>query len=329
MIRIIDSINDAGCGRARRCERVVPETPYHAPVLLREVLEFLAPAPGKIIVDGTLGGGGHSEAFLEAGATVIGIDQDPEALDFAGSRLDRFGSKFQAVQANFSEVSDVLDRLEVPEIDGALLDLGVSSWQLDTPERGFSFMKDGPLDMRMNPMISVSAADIVNNASEEQLSRIFFNFGEERSARRVAARLARERSRRPFTTTLELAEAVAGVIPRKSGIHPATKVFQALRIAVNRELESLEEGLEQFTDRLRSGGRFGVISFHSLEDRIVKTFFKAHSAEFIDRPEWPAPRPNPDYLFRLLKTRPVVAGEEEQSTNPRSRSAKLRVVEKI
>lgn len=329
MIRIIDSFSDAGAARSRGCARVVSDADYHTPVLLHEVLELLLPATGKIFVDGTLGGGGHSEAFLAAGGSVIGFDQDPEALDFAGNRLARFGDKFQAVQANFSELDDVLDRLDVIEIDGGLLDLGVSSWQLNTAARGFSFMKDGPLDMRMNPAISVGAADIVNNASEEQLTRIFFNFGEEPGARRIAARLVRDRARRPFRTTLELAAAVESVIPRRSRTHPATKVFQALRIAVNRELEALEEGLEQFARRLRSGGRLGVITFHSLEDRIVKAFFKARSAEFIDRPEWPAPRPNPDYMFRLVRTKPVIAGEEEQLKNPRSRSAKLRVVEKI
>jgi 16S rRNA (cytosine1402-N4)-methyltransferase len=329
MIRIIDPISDAGAATARRCARLVSDVEYHAPVLLREVEELLAPAPGKLMVDGTLGGGGHSEAFLAAGASVIGLDQDPEALDFAGNRLARFGDQFQAVHANFSDLEEVLGRLEVDKIDGGLLDLGVSSWQLDTPERGFSFMKDGPLDMRMNPAISVGAADIVNNASEEQLVRIFFNFGEESGARRIAARLVRDRARRPFKTTLELAASVESVVPRRGRTHPATKVFQALRIAVNRELEALAEGLEQFTRHLKSGGRLGVITFHSLEDRIVKTFFKTRSAEFIDRPEWPAPRPNPDFMFKLVKTKPVIAGEEEQVKNPRSRSAKLRVVERI
>jgi 16S rRNA (cytosine1402-N4)-methyltransferase len=307
----------------------VSDADYHTPVLLREVVEFLAPAPGKLFVDGTLGGGGHSEAFLNAGASVIGLDQDPEALDFAGKRLARFGDKFQAAYANFSELDDVLDRLEVEQIDGGLLDLGVSSRQLDTAERGFSFMREGPLDMRMNPAISVGAADIVNNATEEQLARIFFNFGEEQFARRIAARLVRDRAVRPFSTTLELAAAIEGVVPRRGRTHPATKVFQALRIAVNREIEALEEGLEQFARRLRIGGRLGVITFHSIEDRMVKTFFKARSVEFLDRPEWTAPRPNPDYMFKLVKTKPVIAGEAEQLKNPRSRSAKLRVVEKI
>ena len=322
-----DSINAASVETPERCE--ARATAYHAPVLLREVVELLAPAPGKQMVDGTLGGGGHSEACLKAGASVIGLDQDPEALAFAGKRLAGFGEKFRAVHANFSELGEVLDRLEIGQIDAGLLDLGVSSWQLDTAERGFSFMKDGPLDMRMNPALPMSAADLVNTASEEELANLFYNYGEEQASRRIAARLVRARELRPFTTTLELAAAVESVVPRRGRTHPATKVFQALRIAVNRELESLDEGLEQFTRRLRSGGRLGVITFHSLEDRKVKTFFKTRSAEFLDRPEWPAPRPNPDFRFRLVTGKPVVADKAEQSENPRSRSAKLRVVERI
>lgn len=190
-------------------------------------------------------------------------------------------------------------------------------------------MREGPLDMRMNPEGLTSAADIVNNATGEQLERILRNFGEEPAARRIAARIARDRVTKPFETTLDLARTVESVMPRRGKTHPATRTFQALRIAVNRELEALSEGLEQFTRRLRSGGRLGIITFHSLEDRIVKTYFKQRSVAFIDRPEWPAPRPNPDYLFKLLTPKAIVASDEEQSQNPRARSAKLRVVEKI
>jgi 16S rRNA (cytosine1402-N4)-methyltransferase len=329
MIRILEPFFLAGPTATGREACAVSDAGYHVSVLLEKTVELLAPAPGKLFVDGTLGGGGHSEAFLEAGANVIGLDQDPDALAFAGKRLARFGERFVAAHANFSEVCDVLDRLGIPEIDGALLDLGVSSWQLDTPERGFSFMRDGPLDMRMNPAAQAGAADIVNNASVEQLERIFRNFGEEPAARRIAAHLVRTRGEQPFATTWQLAAAVESVSPRRSGTHPATRVFQALRIAVNRELEALEEGLEQFSRRLRPGGRFGVITFHSLEDRLVKHFFKERGAEFIDRPEWPEPRRNPRCIFKLVTGKPVVAGEWEQSQNPRSRSAKLRVVEKI
>jgi len=299
---------------------------YHEPVLLKETLTLLAPAPGKLFVDGTLGGGGHSEALLAAGASVIGLDQDPQALEFAGRRLARYGERFRAVRSNFAEVGRVLDELGIPGIDGALLDIGVSSWQLDTPERGFSFQADGPLDMRMDPEGPVTAADLVNTAPVEELARIFREYGEESAARRVALQIEKER---PIRTTLELVAVVEKVIPRRGRISPATKVFQALRIAVNRELEVLEKALLECSARLNPGGRFAVITFHSLEDRIVKLFFRERSAEWIDKPEWPEPRRNPLYQFRLLTPKPVVASEEEINRNPRSRSAKLRGVEKL
>jgi 16S rRNA (cytosine1402-N4)-methyltransferase len=302
---------------------------YHESVLLAETVELLAPAPVRLIVDGTLGGGGHAAALLAAGARVIGLDQDPEALAFAGKNLAQTGGDFQAVRGSFGKIGEVLDRLGIDKIDGALLDLGVSSRQLDAPERGFSFMRDGPLDMRMDPANPISAADLVNTMGGEQLERIFRTYGEESAARKVAARLVRDRLVRPFTTTLQLAESVESVIPRRGRAHPATRIFQALRIAVNRELDVLAEGLEQITQRLAPGGRFAIITFHSLEDRIVKTFFKARTAEFIDRPEWPAARPNPLHLFTAITGKPVIASEAEQRANPRSRSAKLRVVERI
>ena len=303
---------------------------YHVPVLMREVLEFLAPAPGKVIVDGTLGGGGHTTALLDNGATVFAFDQDPEAFsNFASLRLGGFLGRFRPVQANFQNVEAELEKLGVTQIDGALLDLGVSSHQLDTPERGFSLQADGPLDMRMSPETPVSAADLVNTASEEELARIFRDFGDEPSARRVAVHIARQRVAKMFTTTLQLADCIAGVLPKKSRIHPATRCFQALRIAVNRELEVLASALESFSRLLVPGGRIAVISFHSGEDRIVKNFFRDHATEWLDRPEWPAPRRNPDYIFRLITPHPVIATEEEQKTNPRSRSAKLRVAERL
>ena len=321
----------ATCG-LRRKNALKPErpnaTPYHEPVLLGQTLALLAPAPGKLFVDGTLGGGGHTEAFLQAGARVIGIDQDPQALAFAGERLASFGERFVAVRANFEEITSVLDSMGIAGIDGALLDIGVSSWQLDTPGRGFSFQEDGPLDMRMNPDGPVSAADIVNTAPEEELVRIFREYGEETAARRIAQQIAKDREIRPLETTFDLVRSVEKVNPRRGRTHPATKVFQALRIAVNRELDVLNAALAAFSARLNPGGRLGVITFHSLEDRRVKTFFKARSMEWLDRPEWPAPRRNPDFQFHLLTPKAVVASEEEQSRNPRSRSAKLRVVEK-
>jgi 16S rRNA (cytosine1402-N4)-methyltransferase len=302
---------------------------YHESVLLAETLEALAPRPGKLFVDGTLGGAGHTAALLAAGARVIGLDQDPEALAFARERLAGAGEAFTAVHSSFAKVGDVLDRLGLGQMDGALLDLGVSSRQLDAPERGFSFMREGPLDMRMDPTALVSAADLVNTMSGEQLERIFRDFGEEPAARKVAARLVRDRMVQPFTTTLQLASAVETVIPRRGRTHPATRIFQALRIAVNRELDVLKEGLSAFSQRLAPGARLAVITFHSLEDRIVKTFFKPRGTKLLDRPEWPEARPNPDYIFKLVTHKPIVASEAEQRANPRSRSAKLRVVERL
>jgi 16S rRNA (cytosine1402-N4)-methyltransferase len=302
---------------------------YHESVLLAETVERLAPASGKVIVDGTLGGGGHTLALLAAGAQVIGLDHDPEALAFAGHRLAEFGDQFRPVRSSFARLGEALAGIGIAKVDGVLLDLGVSSRQLDAPERGFSFMREGPLDMRMDPANPISAADLVNTMSGEQLERIFRSLGEEPAARKIAAKLTRERLVRPFSTTTQLADAVESVVPRHGRTHPATRVFQALRIAVNRELDALAEGLQQGTQCLAPGGRMAVITFHSLEDRIVKTFFKERTAEFVDRPEWPAARPNPLYLFKAVTRKPVIASEAEQRANPRSRSAKLRVVERI
>lgn len=302
---------------------------YHAPVLLREVLDALRPAPGLRIVDCTLGGGGHTEALLEAGASVIGVDQDPEAIDFASERLSSFGEAFMALRCGFSEAPARLRELGVGSVDGVLMDLGVSSHQLDTPSRGFSFRADGPLDMRMNPQGPVTAADLVNTASAEQLERMFRQYGEEPNSRRIARHLVKVRAVCPIRTTLELAEAVESVVPRRGKTHPATRVFQALRMAVNRELEVLEEALKGLSGMLAPGGRMAVISFHSLEDRVVKRFFQTHTTAVIDRVEWSEPRVNPDCIFKKVTGKPQVATDEEVAANPRSRSAKLRVVEKL
>lgn len=302
---------------------------YHRPVLLAETLELLLPRPGRLFIDGTLGGGGHTEALLEAGAQVIAIDQDPEALAYAGARLARFGDRLTLVRGNFAEVEAELDRLGATQVDGVLLDIGVSSHQVDSAGRGFSFAKDGPLDMRMNPDGPIRASDLVNTMSAAQLERIFRTYGEEPNARRIAGRLVRDRAVTPFETTLQLAESILSIVPRRGKTHPATRVFQALRIAVNRELEALETALPAFAARLAPGGRFAVITFHSLEDRIVKQFFQSRSAEQVDNPTWPAPRPNPDRLFQKVTGKALVAGETEQQSNPRARSAKLRVVERI
>ena len=303
---------------------------YHVPVMPDEVVALLRPAPGMLILDGTVGGGGHSERMLESGAEVIGLDQDSEAVAEARERLSRFGSRLRLVEANFREVEGVLDDLgERRRLNGALLDIGVSSHQLDTAERGFAMMKDGPLDMRMSRSTAVSAAELVNAAPVAELARIFREFGDEPRAGQIAARIAALRARHPFETTFDLAAAVSSVAPRTSGRHPATRVFQSLRIAVNDELGALREALESIPASLAPGGRLAVITFHSLEDRIVKHFFRERSQEWIDRPEWPEPRRNPQRIFRLLTPHPMDAGTEEIANNPRARSAKLRVVEKL
>jgi 16S rRNA (cytosine1402-N4)-methyltransferase len=302
---------------------------YHVPVLLRETIEFLAPEPGKVIVDCTLGGGGHTGSLLECGATVISLDQDPEAIQLSSQRLGGFLGRFRPVLANFRDVGTVLDGMGVGEIDGALIDAGVSSSQLDDPAKGFSFMHDGPLSMRMSPSNPLTAADVVNTWSEAELARIFHELGEEPASRRIAARLVKERAVTPFTRTVQLAECIARVIPKRGRIHPATRCFQALRMAVNGELEALATALEALSKRLAPGGRLATIAFHSGEDRLAKNFFRDRATEWIDRPEWPAPRRNPRYLFKLLTPRAVVPGEAEQQANPRSRSAKLRVAERL
>ena len=302
---------------------------YHQPVLARQAIDLLAPRPGSLIVDGTCGGGGHSELILEKGADVLGLDQDPDAIIYASERLARFGGRVTLRQANFRDVSQVLDSLGILGIGGALLDIGISSRQLENGERGFSIMRNGPLDMRMDPRRELTAADIVNSYSEENLTRIFRDLGEEPAARRIASQLVKQRKTSPFTETIQLAKAIEKIVWRHGRRHPATQVFQALRMEVNDELGALEAGLAAFTSRLEPGARLAVITFHSLEDRIVKNFFRDRAREFLDRPEWPEPRPNPDYQFSLITSKPVEPTPEEQRENPRSRSAKLRVAERI
>ncbi len=302
---------------------------YHRPVLAAEVVELLAPRPGSLVIDATCGGGGHSEAILGTGADVLALDQDPEAIQHATDRLARFGRRVIFRRANFRHVDKVLDQLGVATIGGALLDLGVSSRQLENAERGFSMMRNGPLDMRMDPQNVVTAASIVNNYPGEELTRLFRDLGEEPAARRIASLIVKERKSAPFEETLSLARTIEKVVGRHGRRHPATQVFQALRMEVNDELGALAGGLRILTDRLEPGARIAVIAFHSLEDRIVKNFLRDRSREWLDRPEWPAPRRNPEYDLKLITPKPVEPGEEEQRANPRSRSAKLRVAEKI
>jgi len=286
----------------------------HTPVLLSETLRWLDPRPGGVYVDATVGSGGHAEAILERigpSGLLIGLDRDPEAIAFAQDRLARFGEAVRLVRANFATLRATLQGLGVARVDGVLMDLGVSSLQLARPERGFSFSLTGPLDMRMDPAIPTTAADLVNRLPEHALAEILARYGEEPFARRIAREIVRSR---PLRTTEELREAVARAVPRRAWprrIDVATRTFQALRIAVNQELEALEQALPQAVDVLVPGGRLVVIAFHSLEDRIVK--------QFLRRTE----------RVRILTPKPVRPSPEEVRQNPRARSARLRAAEKL
>lgn len=307
----------------------MPAPALHTPVMLREVLAGLAPKDGGIYIDGTFGRGGYTRAILEAADTkVFGIDRDPEAIEAGQEMVRDFQGRLHLLHGTFGEMRELLAAEKVEKADGIALDLGVSSPQLDQPERGFSFQEDGPLDMRMSAQ-GRSAADIVNGSSEKELADIIFHFGEERFARRVARAIVAGRKASPLSRTQELARLVRGVVPRsKDGIDPATRSFQALRIAVNDELGELQRALAAAEILLKDGGRLAIVSFHSLEDRCVKTFLRARSAT--------APRASrhaPDVqeqqpTFRLLCSKPLEASEEEVAANPRARSARLRLAER-
>jgi len=307
----------------------------HEPVLLHEVLELLHLAHGAYVVDGTVGGGGHSFHILEAIAPnghLLGLDRDTRALNAAAQRLSPFGERVTLRQANFSEIGAVLKQEGVAGCDAVLLDLGVSSHQLDSAERGFSFQHDAPLDMRMNQSEGITAQEVVNEYSPAELVRIFREYGEERWAKRIARRIEHVRSATPLHTTLELAELIRDAAPKgkqPQRIHPATRVFQALRIYVNDELGHLKTGLEQALEALNSGGVLGVISFHSLEDRIVKHFFRAQAQTCECPPRLPVCVCGKQAQVKILTRRGLRADEEETRTNPRARSAILRGVEKL
>lgn len=302
---------------------------YHAPVLLDEVVAMLKPAPGKLIFDGTLGGGGHSEALLQHGARVVGMDQDQNALKHATERLKPYASQFCALRGNFRNFPQIVEETGISGFDGMLVDIGVSSHQLDDAARGFSFMRDGPLDLRMDTESSRTAADLVNTEDEAELMRIFFEYGEEPNGRRIARAIVKARAAGPIRTTFQLADIVSIAAPKRGKRHPATLVFQALRIAVNDELAALHDFLAAAPRWLKPGGRLAVISFHSLEDRIVKQTLQHLSAPFIDRPEWPEARKNPDCVLKLITRKPIQATPQEIELNPRSRSAVLRVAERL
>lgn len=304
----------------------------HQPVLYHEIIHALGPRRGGYYLDGTLGAGGHAAGLLEASAPdgeLLGLDVDPQALDLARERLLPFGARAHIVQASYTELQAQLDFLGWASIDGLLLDFGVSSMQLDTPQRGFSFLADAPLDMRFDPRNPVTAADLVNGLPEAELAQILFTYGEERRARQIARAIVKAR---PVESTGQLAKVVAKANysqPGRQRMHPATLTFQALRIAVNRELESVENVLPAAVACLAPAGRLAVISFHSLEDRLVKQFMHRESKDCICPPRQPVCTCGHEASIVEVTRRPLRPQEQEMQTNPRARSARLRVAEKL
>ena len=307
----------------------------HLSVLPNEVLALLDVKPGAVVLDGTLGAGGHSNLILQASSPdglLIGLDRDQDALKKAGEVLAGYGDRAILRHANFSEAPQVLNELGIDGLDGMLLDLGVSSYQLDEVERGFSFRNDAPLDMRMNRQAGITAAEVVNEESVEELTLIFKKYGEERWSKRIARKIERVRENEPISTTLQLATLIqetvpGGMIPGR--LHPATRVFQALRIRVNDELEHVAQGVEQGIDLLKSGGILAVISFHSLEDRIVKNIFKHRANPCTCPPRLPMCACGKIADVEVLTRRGVRATQEEVDENPRSRSAILRAIKRL
>lgn len=317
---------------------VISSSP-HVPVLLDEVIEGLQVKAGETYLDGTVGAGGHASAILGSADDVrlLGLDVDPTALELAGKRLKTYIEQGRArlVRSNFSNLDVVAEGEGMSPVAGVLLDLGVSSMQLDRPERGFSFRAGGPLDMRLDPAGPTTAADLVNGLPETELADLIYKYGEEPASRRIARRIVEARDREPITTTDGLEEIVFRAVGGRTAgrsrntIHPATKTFQALRIAVNRELDILEEGLAAAVKVLKPGGRLAVISFHSLEDRIVKLFLRQEQKGCICPPEYPVCMCGRKPTLKAINSKPIEAGAAEAGRNPRSRSAKLRVAERI
>ena len=307
---------------------------HHVSVLLNEAVEGLNVRPDGIYLDGTLGGAGHSAEIAKrlGTGTLIGVDRDPKALAAAGERLAPWAERVKLVHGNFRELETILDSLGIPAVDGILLDLGVSSPQLDEASRGFSYMADAPLDMRMNPEDALTAWEVVNTWPREELRRILFAYGEERYAPLIAAAIERRREQAPIESTLELAELIRSAMPQKAlreKQHPAKRSFQAIRIAVNDELGAVDSVMGQAIRRLKPGGRLAVITFHSLEDRIVKNAMAEAAKGCTCPPEFPVCVCGKKPTVRLIAKKPITAGEEELKVNPRARSAKLRVAEKL
>jgi len=302
----------------------------HHPVLYQEIIHVIRPQRDQKYVDGTLGAGGHAWGILKESSPdglLLGLDVDPQALALAKERLAEFGERATLFQASHTTLRQQLDQVEWSLVDGIVLDLGASSMQFDTPDRGFSFLQDGPLDMRFDPNNPMTAADLVNTWDERSLADILFTYGEERRSRQVAKAICLAR---PFKSTRQLAQLVEQVVGRTPGskLHPATRTFQALRIAVNQELVAIEKTIPQAVDALAPGGRLAVITFHSLEDRIVKNMFRSYSQDLRDETHPMAPVLRPA-VTRLVQRKPILPTEEEIEQNPRARSAKLRVIEKL
>src|SRR5919106_4379054 len=302
----------------------------HQPVLYKEIIHALQPRSGGRYVDGTLGAGGHARGILEVCAPdgqLLGLDVDPQALALARKNLAPYEGRIHLAQASYTSLSTQLAQLRWDAVDGILLDLGASSMQFDKPERGFSFLLDTPLDMRFGPHVSQTAADLVNKSSERELADLIYRYGEERDSRKIARAIVKAR---PLHTTRELVAVIEAISPRRGDrIHPATRTFQALRIAVNEELLSIEKVLPQAVTSLKSGGRLAVISFHSLEDRIVKDFFREQSKDLVNPPYEQIYKEERKATLKEVNRKPITPSDEEIKRNPRARRAKLRIVEKI
>ena len=307
---------------------------HHESVLAKEILQHLHPREDGLIVDGTLGNGGHTELILKntaPGLRVLGIDRDEQAIERAGKRLAPFRNRVTLIHGNFSDIKNILKKANVMNVDGLLLDLGVSSPQLDSPERGFSFMRNGPLDMRMDSTQKTTAADLLVKLSDEELVLVIKEYGEERFAKRIVRAIRKAQEQNPITTTLQLSNIVSGVThtPRPAKIHPATRTFQALRIAVNNELEHIKSALSDSLKVLSASARIMVISFHSLEDRIVKNFFKDEEKGCVCPPRLPVCACGHKTRLKIITRRPVTPASEEVKRNPRASSSKLRVAERV
>lgn len=303
----------------------------HISILLNETIENLDIKPEGIYVDGTLGGGGHAWhvcSHLSGKGRLIGIDQDEAAITAASDRLSQYGSAVTIVRSNYRDIKNVLQNLGIEKVDGILLDLGVSSYQFDNADRGFSYREDAPLDMRMDQRQEKTARDIVNEYSEKELYRIIRDFGEDKSAKNIAKHICQARTKKPIETTFELTEVIKAAIPMKvraTGGHPAKKTFQAIRIELNHELDVLQESLDEMIDLLNENGRLCIITFHSLEDRIVKTIFRKNENPCICPPNFPVCMCGKKSKGKVITRKPIIPSEEEMEENPRSKSAKLRV----